>query len=82
MAIVFNHLRKSWNHFEKEFCFKLGKSIPERTTAVMKEGQSSFFVVFVFVGGGVSEFHNFFLGFGLFHYIFYIINLNDLICFV
>lgn len=27
---------ESWNDFDKEYCFKLQKSIPERIKAVMK----------------------------------------------
>lgn len=29
-------IQESWNDFDKEYCFKLRKSIPERIKAVMK----------------------------------------------
>ena len=29
-------IQEIWNHFDKEFCFKLVKSIPERIKAIIK----------------------------------------------
>ena len=29
-------IQKSWNHFDKDYCFELVKFMPERITAVIK----------------------------------------------
>ena len=29
-------IQESWNHFDKEYCFKLLKSMPERNKSVIK----------------------------------------------
>ena len=33
---ILTTIQESWNHFEKEYCFKLGKSQPKRIKNILK----------------------------------------------
>ena len=60
-------IQESWNYLDKEYCFKLEKSLPERNEAVINTEEEQLSIdsnVFV------NEFHNFFLNIGLYYNIF------------
>ena len=58
-------IQKSWNHFNKEYWFKLVKSLPERIKVVSKAWEATMYFNFFFL----KEFHNFFLNIELSHNI-------------